>query len=351
MNRYERRPARFPISPAWVLFAAAMCAWAGLAGCAAEERGGDRAYARGLDAAERSVEGARTDMRPRTPVNTEAVRGAALIGNESITWNELSAPLAEAAGGAVLEELCLDRLIAREMQFRGLQLEPGAIEREERLLVEALTTTAGLAPGQEAELLRQLRASRGLGEHRYAALLKRNAMLRRMVRDEVVVTPQDVSQAHEIRYGQRFQTRLILTRTEREAAAAADRLRAGERFADVAFSASTDPSRLRGGFLGDISPADPSFALALRKAIVALPVGTPSGVIALDQGYAIVLVEQVHSASAIPLESVASELEREVRLVRERAAMDRLAGQLLRAADITVLDPALEWSWRGRGAP
>jgi foldase protein PrsA len=328
------------------------------AACSGDGGAGDGPRSKGLDAADRSVRSARTDLQPKgsgtTPIAADVggARAAALMGNDAITWSELSAPLGEAAGAVVLEEVCLDRLIAREMQVRSLALDAGATEREEQLLLETLTANSGLAPGQEGELLRELRTSRGLGERRYSALLKRNAMLRRMVRDDVVVTPTDVSQAHEIRYGQRFQTRLILTRGERDAADALARVRAGERFADVTMSASVDPSRLRGGFLGDISPADPSFPLALRKAIAATPVGTPSGVLALDQGYAVVLVEQVQSASSVQLESVAAELEREVRLVRERGAMDRLAGQLLRAANITVLDPSLQWSWKERtGAP
>jgi hypothetical protein len=321
-----------------------------VAGCAGDSGPEDRSTWKGVDKAEQSVRTAESDNRRTStgPTASPNQRPAALLANESITWADLSVPLAEAAGGAVLEEVALDRLLAKEMQLRGLSLEPGAGTQEEEYLREALAVAAGVQAGQQGDLVQQLRRSRGLGDRRYASLLDRNAKLRRMVRDEVKVTPEDVQQAFEIRYGQRFQTRLILTRTEREAGDAADRLRAGEPFAEVATKLSTDPSRLRGGAIGTISPADPSYPMALRKSIASSTVGAPTSVIALEQGYAIVLVEQVIPPTAASFDAAAPGLEREVRLVRERAAMDRLAAQLLRAANITVLDPSLDWSWKAR---
>jgi hypothetical protein len=342
-EEYGCRWTRFRRAGARLLFASLI---AGISGCSADAPS-DRSTWKGLNAAEQSVKEAKSD----SPARSGAALGnrpAALVGNETVTWNELSVPLAEASGAAVLEEICLDRLVSRELQNVGLTLEPGAIQREEDLLRETLTLTAGVPAVQQGDVLQQLRRTRGLGENRYSSLLRRNAMLRRLVRDDVKVTPEDVQQAFEIRYGQKFQTRLILVTTERDAAAAAASLRNGELFADVATRLSTDQSRLRGGLIGSISPADPNYPLALRKAIAGTPVGTPSEVIALEQGYAIILVEQVIPPTAADFGSVSSQLEHEVRLVRERAAMDRLAAQLLRTTTITVLDPALDWSWKSR---
>lgn len=303
---------------------------------------------RGVEAAERSVRGAGQATSKSSSGAALTDRPAALVGNETITWNELQTPMAEAVGAALLEEVAMDRLISREMQVRGMAFDENSIEREQDLLVSTLTLAGGLEAGQQGDLVEQLRRSRGLGPHRYAALLRRNAMLRQMVRSEVEVSRVDIEQAYEIRYGQRFQTRLILTRTEREAADAAARIRNGDRFADVAATLSIDSSASRGGLIGAISPADPSFPLALRKAISSATAGATSPVTALEQGYAIVVVEQIVPPTGDQLDAVAGTLEREVRLVRERAAMDRLASQLLRATKITVMDPSLDWSWRGR---
>lgn len=341
---------RFRLSAGWrllpALFGVGIVAFGPL-GCAGTGGKGSGRDWGGLDAADQSVRDAKKES-PAPATGSAGNRPAALIGNETVTWADLNASLAEAAGAAVLEEVALDRLIARELRVRGMSVDDADVERERELLVSTLSV-AGLMPSdQQGDVVQRLRRSRGLGEHRFGSLLRRNAMLRRLVRDDVTVSQQDIEQAYEIRYGQKFQTRIILVPTEREAAEALGRVRNGERFTDVATSMSLDASRLRGGYIGAISPADPSFPLALRKAIATGAPGTPSPVIATEQGYAVVLAEQVVPPTGEPLASVAGNLEREVRLIRERAAMDRLAAQLLRATKITVMDPSLDWSWQGR---
>ena len=62
-------------------------------------------------------------------------------------------------------------------------------------------------------------------------------------------------------------------------------------FAEVAEQVSVDSSRLRGGLIGSISPADPSYPAALRTALERATLGEPTSVVALEQGYAILLVE------------------------------------------------------------
>ncbi len=277
----------------------------------------------------------------------------ALIGAEPIGWAEMAGPLSEVAAGIVLEELCLDRLLGHEMQMAGLTLETGAADAERALLIESLVEGAGVKPDQGEELLRKVRESRGLGETRFRGLLHRNAMLRRLVRDEVTITPEDVQRAFDIRYGPRFKTRLIVTPTEKEAAAALARLRGGngqpgEPFNEVAAEMSVDSSRERGGLIGAVSPADPSYPAAVRTALENLRPGEISPAIALDKGYAIVRLDEIVPAAGASVETTRSSLEREIRAVRERALMDRLATRLLKGASVTVLDPAMEWSWRSR---
>jgi hypothetical protein len=280
----------------------------------------------------------------------------AMLNGEPIAWSALTPALAEAAGGAILEETCLDRLLDREMALRTLTLDAGALDAEKALLVESLVRDAGAPADQAATLIDSLRRSRGLGEARFGALLQRNACLRRLVRDEVRVTPDDLQQAYQIRYGPRFRVRLIIVRTEREAAAARERVvgsgaNAPEPFAEVAQAVSADPSAARGGLIAPISPADPSYPEAVRNVLPGLGAGEVSPVLALDRGYAVLKVEEQIQPSGEDFSTVAPDLEREVRLVRERAQMDRLAGRLLGAASVTAFDPSLDWSWRTRRQP
>lgn len=277
----------------------------------------------------------------------------AIIGDRAVNWSELAPLLAEAAGGAVLEEVALDRAVAAELERRRISVRDADLARERALLAESVASAARAGPDEVEDLVARVRRQRGLGDARFAALLRRNAGLRRLIADEVVITPDDVRQAYEVRHGERRRVRLIVTATDRKAAEALSRVRPGagrepESFGEVAAELSVDPSAVRGGIVEPISPADPTYPLAVRKAIAALDVGQVSDPIAIENGFVIARLEEVLPPSGRTYEEAAAEVEAEVRLVRERILMDRLASRLIASSRVLVMDGALDWSWRAR---
>lgn len=277
--------------------------------------------------------------------------GVALIAGEPIGWDELTPALAEAAGGIVLEEAALERLLLRELKTRSLAIADSDVEHEKLMLVESLGRGIAMPGEQTGEIIERVRRARGLGDVRFAGLMRRNAMLRRLVRDEVQVTPADLQTAHAIRYGQRYRCRIIVVRSEPEAAEILARLRgkdgkAPEPFPSLAAQRSIDPSASRGGEIGVISAADPSYPLAVRDAVVALSPGAFSTPISLEQGYAVLSVDEVLPATSTAIESVSADLEREIRIVREKTEMNKLAERLLRSVSVTPLDASLNWGWK-----
>lgn len=305
-----------------------------------------------------SLASALTAPRPAAQPAT-GDRPAAVLESRAIGWPEVAPLLAEAAGAVVLEEVILERALEQACLDQSVAVGEPELRFERDLLVTSLARAADVPASEGERLIRDIRTSRGLGERRFAGLLKRNAMLRALVRKEagpgrVLVTAEDINQAHQLRYGARIRARLILVRTQEQAADASRRLAAGESFADVATMVSADPSRLRGGLLDPISPADPSYPVAFRRALEEVQPGTWSNAIMVtwdaQPGFAIVRVEERLAPANVSIESVAGSLEEEIRAVRERALMDRLARSLIdaQAARLSVLDDALEWSWRSR---
>lgn len=277
--------------------------------------------------------------------------GVALIAGEPIGWDELTPALAEAAGGIVLEEAALERLLLRELKTRSVSVSSADVEREQQMLLESLGRGIALPGEQTSEIIERIRRTRGLGGVRFAGLMRRNAMLRRLVRDQVQVTPADIQTAHTIRYGQRYRARIIVVRSEPEAAEILARLRgkdgkAPEQFAAVAAQRSIDPSASRGGEIGIVSAADPGYPIAVRDAVVALSPGAFSTPISLEQGYAVLSVDEVIPSTSTSIDSVSTELEREVRIVREKTEMNKLAERLLRSVTVTPLDGSLNWGWK-----
>lgn len=291
---------------------------------------------------------------PRTDQKRGDFGPAAVVDAQPVTWEDLRPLLAEASGAEVLEEVALDRMLAQELASRGLAVSAADVERESVLLRSALERNAGATPDQAAELVQTLRRARGLGESRYAGLLRRNAMLRALIAAQAEVPDSEVRQEYDIRYGRRLRARLLTVAREDEAAAARAELAAvpeadrAQRFGAVAARISTDPSAQRGGVLSPISPADPSYPLVVRQSLAALRPGELTPVVALETGYALLLLEEELAPAGVPFEQVADAMRGEVRLRQERVLMEELARRLLDRASVAPLDPGLNWSWQTR---
>jgi len=274
----------------------------------------------------------------------------ATIGGDAVTWDELLPVLSEIAGGEALEELAFDRLLGREAERRGIVITEADMRREEALLAETIGQAAGADASTTERLLLDVRRARNLGPARYAALLKRTAILRELVAGEVHITNAAVEQMHQIRHGERYRARIITVSSERTAEDVRRRLLGGEAFGELAAEISTDSSAERGGVIGAISAADPTYPSGLRAALRTLDPGAVSPIIALDGVYAVVRVDERIGPDGVALETVRGELERAVRLRQERLAMNERGRRLLAGARVTVFDPALSRSWRNRNA-
>lgn len=357
---YGLRPARFLRSlnpgarPRHAYLTVAIAA-AGLLGCSStgSSRSDTDPYA-GVDRTARQTRdaaGSTTQDTARGNATSDS-RHVALVGGEPLSLADLLPALEEAAGGMILEEVALDRLIARELATRNTSVSDADIEQERQILQRTLSRGIVSTSDQAVDLIGRLRTSRGLGDARFATLLRRNAGLRALVRNDVQVSSVDLEIAYQIRYGVRYRTRLILLRSELDAAEARARLlgrdgRAPEAFSSVASQMSIDPSGARGGTIGLVSPVDPSFPEAVRAVVSNLAPGAFSQPIALQDGFAIVAVDEIVPAqTSVTPDSVATELQNEVRLVREQSEMTKLASRLLSSISVTPLDPSLNWGWK-----
>lgn len=304
----------------------------------------------------RGVQGDQPGAARRSP---DPARPAVLIDDQPLTWGDISPSLAEAAGGVVLEELALDRLVATEYRTRtGKGPENISNERiatERQYLYDSIRRSGDVSGNDAATLAANLRKSRGLGDARFTALLRRTAMMRELIAQNVQITPEIVQQRYEVRFGRKFRVRIITTATETDAAAALQQLQTGScdlsvRFAMAAASYSTDESKARGGEIEPISPADPAYSPALRTALATLQPGQMTGILALDPGFGIALLEEVVPPAATTLEEQHADIADELRRRQERVLMDTLARRLLESARIVVMDPSLSWSWKNRPA-
>lgn len=287
--------------------------------------------------------------RPTTSASAapDTGRPVAIVGGQRLERSLISASLAEAAGAAVLEEIVLDAAIARETGTPLSTIGRTELERERRNVIAVMMAESGMTEGEATEQLERSRISRGLGPHRFDALLRRNSALRKMVASEITVTPDELRLAREMNFGDRVRAHLIVVRSEREAEQLRQKLAAGADFEATARTRSIDPSGPQGGLIESVSWQDPALPLPLQEALRTTEPGQLSPVIAMDGASAIVRVDQ--RLGAIGSSITDAELEGRIRLRKERVAMDALANRLLAATPVTVFDDSLKWAWDTRG--
>lgn len=266
----------------------------------------------------------------------------AYIAGEPLRSGDLFVPMAEAVGGEILGELVLDEMLGRRLATAEIKLTPAVLE------AERITLSQTLSPNEDeaTRLLTELRERRGLGEVRFAALLRRNAGLRALVADRVTVSEAAVQQAYRLRYGPSSRVRLILAESLRDARDLRQRaVEDGEPFGELAALESTDASAAQGGLLSPIRAEDASYPAAMRRAVEELAVGEVSPPVAIDDGFALLKLEEKIAGSGVQFDDVKDELEQAVRGRAERVLMQQLARELVSGAELIVLDPTLKNLW------
>lgn len=279
------------------------------------------------------------------PAHTQPDRPVAYLNGQPLTQADLFAVLAEMDGGLALSEVLLDRAIADRLRDQGLTLTDADLQRERSIILGSLSDNEDEA----TRLLDAMRERRGLGDRRFAALLRRNAGLRKLIDPNLVIGEPAIQQAYDLRYGTRYVVRLILTDNAAQAQEVRRLALDGASFIDLAVQASTDPSAAQGGLLSPINPADATYPLALREQLPKLKLESEaarlSPVLTLGTGYALVRLEEIYAGRGPAMETVRDELEAQVRLRLQRLRMEQLARTLIDSATIVVLDPTLKQSW------
>jgi len=271
----------------------------------------------------------------------------AFIEERSVRREHLEPLLLEAAGGIVLEEVVLDRVLESRCAEAEIRLGRGDLVRERNLLLEELDPAD---PDRAVLLLDRLRARRGLGPRRFDLLLRRNAMLRALVADDVRITDEQLQRRHAYRFGPRYRVRVVSNPDRALVLEAREQAESGAHVPTLAAEYGADISAQRGGLLDAVSPLDERYPEVMRRQLAVLEPGTVSPVFRIDNGFAFMVVEAriEPTAEPPPLDEVRDELETEIRRDRERFLMDSLAESILLETDVVVADPALGTSWRQR---
>ncbi len=266
----------------------------------------------------------------------------ATINGQPIYMRELYAPLVEADGLRVAEMLIADAVVAQEAARRGLSVNQEDLAAEnDRLLVNIFP--GDVEADQRERLLEQLLRNRGLTSSLWEGVLRRRAMLRKLVLPEVKLTDEMVRAEYDRQYGEKVEVSHIQLATLREAEKVIQRLEAGQDFAELARKLSTNAQTASEG--GKISPpfaqGDPAVPQALREAAFALKVGQISGVVQVGNSFHVLKLLQRIPAAKDDFDKLKDQLRQSLqeRMVEQSAL--QLLSTLRAKADVQYVNPTL----------
>ncbi|MFI4882058.1 MAG: peptidylprolyl isomerase [Phycisphaerales bacterium JB064] len=279
-----------------------------------------------------------------------------MIDGTLVSRDDLWPLLAERSGAAGLEAIALDRAVQREAARAGVSVSEADLVAE-REIVEMALVGAGLTDRQQrGRVVAEARARRGWGPQWFDALLRRNALARKLTKEAVgAPTEAEIVRAHEALHGDRREVRVIVLASERDLAryradvmaALARSSELGEaRFMKLAAEFSSDVSAARGGLLDPVGRVDIEYPDAFREAVFEAEVGALTPVIALDEGFTVAMVVGQVAGDGVSLEDARTDLIERLRLDAEQRAMAGLYERLRASMRVEPLDDALEWSWR-----
>ncbi len=259
----------------------------------------------------------------------------ALVDGATITLHALEPALIETAGNQALRDAVLDVRLAKECALQQLEVTDALCENERALLLETLSKN----PREADDLLRKLRANRGLGDARFTALLARNAALRLLAARDVAIDDAGMRATFDTMHGAKRIARVAalsdLATAERFLALLAE----GRTFNELAAELSTDTSGPRGGLLPPIAQLDPSWPESMRRALFALEApGSRTPPILDHAQYLVVELVSITPPDGVTFESAQVDVERVLRRSRERLVMDGLARSLSRLDGVTIFD-------------
>lgn len=181
---------------------------------------------------------------------------AAVVNNHPITRQQLAEKCLRRYGKPMLNEMISKKIIEQECRKRGIQLTHGDIENEIR---EMAAKNLPLKPDNTPDVERWLNLATkevGVAPDVYRAnTVWPMLALKRLSRDNVQVTEEDVKKGFEANFGAKVRCRAIILDNQRRAHDIWDRatkMPTVENFADLAKDYSVDESRINGGIIPPI---------------------------------------------------------------------------------------------------
>lgn len=172
----------------------------------------------------------------------------ASINGTNITRDELIEKLLMHYGARALDAMIQQTVIRQEAARLGIELGEQDIEEALNEFYSQGRFPEGMPLSERRAQWLKMLDDRGMTEQDFKDDMAVEVLLRKIVGRRITVTDEQLNEEYERRHGERLNLRQIVAKTEENAKAIYDELKAGASFAEVAKKKSTDRrSALEGG--------------------------------------------------------------------------------------------------------
>ena len=266
----------------------------------------------------------------------------ATVNGRPIYMQQLTDPLVEAHGLLMAEMLVADALVEQEALARGIAVTEADVSQEN---VRSLRGFLGdqVNADQRERLLDNLLSQRGLTHASWDATMRRNALLRKMVQPQVVISDSMIKEEFSRAYGEKVQISHIQLPTLTEAEKILAMLNDKAEFADLARRYSTNTLTAKnGGALPAFTRDDASVPQAIREAAFALKENQYSGIVSVGESFNVLKLYKRTVPEQVSLETVQDKLRADLteRIVQQMQvnALTRLRAE----AEVQFINPSLQ---------
>ncbi len=267
----------------------------------------------------------------------------ATVNGKPVYMEDLYVPLIEAHGLRIAEMLIVNTLVAQEAERVKITVADKDVADENSHTLQGILGEQQLTPDQRERVLGKLLAQRGITRRLWTTIMRRNAILRKMVAPKTVVSETMIKAEFARLHGEKVRISHIQLPSLTEAEKIIKLLKEGKDFDNLAqrYSTSTTTAR-RGGSLPPFSRENPAIPRAIRDAAFALKIGQISGIVQVGSDFHVLKLHKRFIPPTADYQAVREKLRLELKehLIK-RLQVEKLS-ELRRKAGVEYVNPALK---------
>ena len=281
---------------------------------------------------------------PATSASEQGVM--ALVRGQAIPMSSLNEQLVQIYGLQASQQLIASELVRQEAQRQNITVTVAEENAENGRTLSRMFGQIDDA-NQRDQLLAQMLVRRDLSRQQWQWVMRRNALLRKIIEPTIEVTDEQIADEFALQFGRKVKVRHIQIASLVDAQDIIRRLKNGEDFIKLAMAESLNPTASDGGLLPEIGRKTTSVPPAIRNAALAMKtVGEVSDPSQVSTTCHILKLEESIDPVDVKIEDVSDQLADALRekliAAKQQQVLKQLFQQAQQAGEIQYINPILK---------